>query len=252
MKVAVLGSSSSGNSTFVEVGGVKLLVDVGFSLKKIIEKLESINEKLEDIYAVFITHEHIDHVKSLGPLLRKTNAQVYIHEDSYNVIKSKLGKYDEERIIFLNKREVYIENACIINFDLTHDAEHCLGYSFIENNKKFVYITDAGYVTKAMELQCQNADVIAIESNYDYDLLMSGSYPWDIKSRIKGKFGHLSNQDCLKLLRNSYTEKLKKIFLMHLSEENNMPSLAIHNIKKEYKKIDIEVSDENVTSIFEI
>ncbi|CAM3180571.1 MBL fold metallo-hydrolase [Streptobacillus felis] len=252
MKVAILGSSSSGNSTFVEVGGVKLLVDVGFSLKKIIEKLAIINEKLEDIHSVFITHEHIDHVKSLGPLLRKTNAKVYIHEDSFNVIKSKIGKYDENRIHLLKHREVYIENACIINFDLTHDAMHCLGYSFIENNKKFVYITDAGYVTKMMELQCRDADVIAIESNYDYDLLMSGSYPWDIKSRIKGKFGHLSNQDCLKLLKNSYTENLKKIFLMHLSDENNMPSLAMHNIRKEYKNIDIEISGEEVTSTFEI
>ncbi|WP_156300335.1 MBL fold metallo-hydrolase [Streptobacillus canis] len=252
MKVAILGSSSSGNSTFIEVGGVKLLVDVGFSLKKIVEKLASINEKLEDIYAVFITHEHIDHVKSLGPLLRKTNALVYIHEDSYNVIKDKIGKYDEDRIILLKDREVYINNASIVNFDLTHDAVHCLGYSFIENNKKFVYITDAGYVTKMMELQCQNADVIAIESNYDFDLLMTGSYPWDIKNRIKGKFGHLSNQDCLKLLRNSYTDKLKKIYLMHLSDENNMPSLAMHNIKKEYKEIDVEISGEEVTSVFEI
>lgn len=252
MKVAILGSSSSGNSTFIEVGGVKLLVDVGFSLKKIVEKLANINEKLEDIYAVFITHEHIDHVKSLGPLLRKTNALVYIHEDSYNVIKDKIGKYDEDRIILLKDREVYINNASIVNFDLTHDAVHCLGYSFIENNKKFVYITDAGYVTKMMELQCQNADVIAIESNYDFDLLMTGSYPWDIKNRIKGKFGHLSNQDCLKLLRNSYTDKLKKIYLMHLSDENNMPSLAMHNIKKEYKEIDVEISGEEVTSVFEI
>ena len=97
-----------------------------------------------------------------------------------------------------------------------------------------------------------DADVIALESNYDLDLLMNGSYPWDIKNRIKSKYGHLSNQDALNILKKVYSNKLKKVFLMHLSEENNIEALAINNIKSEFNNLNIEVSGEKITSIFEI
>lgn len=252
MRISILGSSSSGNSTFVEVGNVKILIDVGFSLKKTIEKLEEINEKLENIDAIFITHEHGDHIKGLGPIIRKYNISVYIHRKSFNALVDKLGKYDKQLINFLDERRVYLGNAVITNFDLTHDASHCLGYILEENNKKFVYITDSGYVSKIMEISCQNADVLAIESNYDLDMLMSGSYPWDTKNRIKSKFGHLSNNDTLNLLKKVYSNKLKKIYLMHLSEENNLEALAIHNIRKEFSNLSIEISKEEATKIFEI
>lgn len=252
MRISILGSSSSGNSTFVDVGNTKILIDVGFSLKKLEEKLISINESLNNIDAIFITHEHIDHVKSLGPVLRKYDLDVYIHRDSFNVLESKLGKYDKNKIKFLDERVTFINNALITNFDLTHDAEHCLGFSFQENNKKFVYITDTGYVSKIMEFNCLEADVLAIESNYDHDMLVLGSYPWNIKDRIKGKFGHLSNNDTLKLLKKVYSNKMKKIFLMHLSDENNSEELAIYNIKKYFENLDIEISGEEATEIYEI
>lgn len=252
MKISILGSSSSGNSTFVEAGNTKILIDVGFSLKTLISKLNNIGEKIEDIDSIFITHEHIDHVKSLGPILRKYDIDIYIHRDSFEIIKDKIGKYSVEKIKFLDKRITYINNVVITNFDLTHDSNHCLGYSIEEKNKKFVYITDTGYVSKIMEYNCMNANVIAIESNYDYDMLITGSYPWNIKDRIKSKYGHLSNNDALKLLKNIDTKNLKKIYLMHLSDENNMEALAIHNIRKEFKELDIEISGEEVTRIYEI
>ncbi|WP_314010682.1 MBL fold metallo-hydrolase [Pseudostreptobacillus hongkongensis] len=252
MKVAILGSSSSGNSTFVEVGSNKILIDVGFSLKKIEEKLLEIGECLKNISAVFITHEHGDHVKSLGPILRKYDITVYIHRDSFEVLKNKIGNFDKEKICILDNRKVFLNNACVTNFDLEHDASHCLGYCFEENNKKFVYITDTGYVSKILLYNCMDADVIALESNYDLDLLMNGSYPWDIKNRIKSKYGHLSNQDALNILKKVYSNKLKKLFLMHLSEENNIEALAINNIKSEFNNLNIEVSGEKITSIFEI
>lgn len=252
MRIAILGSSSSGNSTFVEVGNNKILIDVGFSLKKIEEKLLAIGESIKNINAVFITHEHGDHIKSLGPIIRKYDLDVYIHNDSFEYIKNKIGKYDENKIKILKERKIYLNNAYITNFDLEHDACHCLGYTFEENNKKFVYITDAGYVSKIMIYNAQNADVIAIESNYDLDLLMNGPYPWDIKNRIKSKYGHLSNQDTLNFLKKVYSEKLKKVFLMHLSNENNIEAIVVNNVRMEFKNLDIEVSNEETTTVFKV
>ena len=106
-----------------------------------------------------------------------------------------------------------------------------------------------------MKLNCLNSDILAIESNYDLDMLMNGSYPWDIKNRIKSNFGHLSNRDTLNLIKSIYEDnscKLKKVFLMHLSEENNLEALALHNIKSNFLDIDVEVSGEEATSVFEL
>ena len=255
MKVAILGSSSSGNSTFISVNDKKILIDVGFSMKKLNEKLSQINENLENIGYIFITHEHSDHIKSLGSILRKYDISVYIHRNSFESIKDKIGKYDLKKINLLDDREIFLDDLLIKNFDLTHDASHCLGYSFEINEKKFTYITDTGYVSKTMKLNCLNSDILAIESNYDLDMLMNGSYPWDIKNRIKSKFGHLSNRDTLNLIKSIYEDnscKLKKVFLMHLSEENNLEALALHNIKSNFLDIDVEVSGEEVTSVFEL
>ena len=255
MKVSILGSSSSGNSTYISVNGKKILIDVGFSMKKLNEKLSQIDENLENIQYIFITHEHSDHIKSLGSILRKYDVNVYIHRKSFDVIKDKIGNYDVKKIKILDDREVILDGLLIKNFDLTHDSSHCLGYTFEINEKKFTYITDTGYVSKIMKLNCLNSDILAIESNYDLDMLMNGNYPWDIKNRIKSKFGHLSNRDTLNLIKEIYANnpsKLKKVFLMHLSEENNLEALALHNIKSKFSDIDVEVSGEEVTSVFEL
>ena len=255
MKVSILGRSSSGNSTYISVNGKKILIDVGFSMKKLNEKLSQIDENLENILYIFITHEHSDHIKSLGSILRKYDVNVYIHRKSFDVIKDKIGNYDVKKIKILDDREVILDGLLIKNFDLTHDSSHCLGYTFEINEKKFTYITDTGYVSKIMKLNCLNSDILAIESNYDLDMLMNGNYPWDIKNRIKSKFGHLSNRDTLNLIKEIYENnpsKLKKVFLMHLSEENNLEALALHNIKSKFSDIDVEVSGEEVTSVFEL
>lgn len=252
MRFSILGSSSSGNSSFIQVGNNKFLIDVGFSLKKLLEKLNEIDEDLKDIDAIFITHEHGDHIKAMGAILRKYNIPIYIHRKSFDAIKEKLGKYDVEKIRFIDKREIFIDNCYITNFDLTHDSNHCLGYTFSENNKKLVYITDSGCISKVMEYSAMQADILAIESNYDLDLLMNSNYPWNIKNRIKSKKGHLSNRDTLTLLKKVYSEKLKRVYLMHLSEENNIPAIALDNISSEFPNIDVIISDDEVTKIFEI
>ena len=124
MKVSILGSSSSGNSTYISVNGKKILIDVGFSMKKLNEKLSQIDENLENIQYIFITHEHSDHIKSLGSILRKYDVNVYIHRKSFDVIKDKIGNYDVKKIKILDDREVILDGLLIKNFDLTHDSSH--------------------------------------------------------------------------------------------------------------------------------
>lgn len=251
MKFCILGSSSSGNSSFLEVANNKFLIDVGFSIKKLNEKLNKINERIENINYIFITHEHIDHIKSLGPILRKYDIKVFIHKDSFDVIKDKIGNYNKDKIIYIDFNKISINEVVISNFKLNHDAKCTLGYSFEYMGKKLVYITDTGYISKLVEQCAKDTNILAIESNYDYDMLMLGNYPWDVKNRIKSKNGHLSNKDVLKLIDKLDKEKLKKVFLMHLSEENNHEAIAKNNIESVYPNLDVEISNEDITKIFE-
>ena len=257
MKFSSLGSGSSGNSSYIEMGNKKFLVDAGFSGKKIAEKLNNIEKRIEDITGIFVTHEHSDHIQGLGVVSRKYDIPIYLHEMTYSVIREKIGKIDKKNLNFIREDKVVIGDCVINNFEVMHDAKKCLGYTFEYREKKLSYASDVGCVNNIIKENLKNSDVIVLESNYDYNMLMTGPYHWELKNRVKGRNWHLSNAEASKLIAQVLNEKLKKVYLMHISKDNNTPELAYNSLyeilERENKShLEIEVIDEKGTEIYKI
>lgn len=253
LKISVLGSGSAGNCSFIEVGGKKFLVDVGYSMKKINEKLLTINETLDNIDAIFITHDHGDHMKSFGAISRKYDIPLYIHEKSLNEVLHKMGKIDLKKVNLLNEKKMFIDNILIENFDVMHDSANNLGYSFKYRNEKLTYVTDIGRITNIVKNACMDTDILAFETNYDLNMLLNGEYSWKLKNRVKSNYGHISNTDAAKLFRDISSNRLKKIMLLHLSGENNTPELALKEAKKyTLAHTDLEVTSQEPTKIYKL
>ncbi len=257
MKFSVLGSGSSGNSSYIEMGNKKFLIDAGFSGKKIVEKLNNIERRIENIDGIFVTHEHSDHIQGLGVLSRKYDIPIYIHEITYGIIREKIGKIEAKNINFLQEDKVQFENCVISNFEVMHDAVKCLGYTFEYEEKKLAYASDVGCTNNIIKENFKNSDVIVVESNYDYNMLMTGPYHWELKNRVKGRNGHLSNAEASKLISQVMSDRLKKVYLMHISKDNNTPELAyssLYEILEREKKehLEIEIVTENETLIYHV
>jgi len=239
MKFSSLGSGSSGNSSYIE------------------EKLNNIEKRIEDITGIFVTHEHSDHIQGLGVVSRKYDIPIYLHEMTYCVIREKIGKIDKKNLNFIREDKVVIGDCVINNFEVMHDAKKCLGYTFEYKEKKLSYASDVGCVNNIIKENLKNSDVIVLESNYDYNMLMTGPYHWELKNRVKGRNGHLSNAEASKLIAQVLNEKLKKVYLMHISKDNNTPELAYNSLyeilERENKShLEIEVIDEKGTEIYKI
>ncbi|MCK5780752.1 MAG: MBL fold metallo-hydrolase [Psychrilyobacter sp.] len=256
MKVSILGSGSSGNSIFVEVNKVKILIDAGFSGKKIKEKLEVIGEDINNINALLITHEHGDHTLGAGIISRKHNIPMYITEESYNACSHKLGKVEPSKLNFLEDK-FYLEDVLITPFDVMHDAVRTVGFSVEYKDKKLTLATDIGHITNLVKEQFKGSQIAIIECNYDYDMLMNCEYPWDLKNRVKSRNGHLCNDDTAKFLTELYHENLEKVYLVHVSKDSNCYNLAYNTVEFELIKndinIDLEIVRQNtVTPIYSL
>ncbi|MGL4687172.1 MAG: MBL fold metallo-hydrolase [Fusobacteriaceae bacterium] len=258
MKISILGSGSSGNSIFIDTNQFKFLVDAGFSCKKIEERLLEIGENLKDISALLITHEHGDHIMGAGIISRKYNIPIYISRESYEVYKIKLGTIEKGNLIFIEGDFDLSKSIKIQPFDVLHDATRTLGFKILGANGKSAAIsTDIGYINNINKEYFKNIDLLVIESNYDYDMLMSCSYPWDLKSRIKSNNGHLSNTDAGNFIRDIYSEKLQKAYLVHVSKDSNHPTLVLETVKKILHenniKLNLEVAHQDkASSLFKI
>ena len=258
MKISILGSGSEGNATFVQSGDTRLLIDAGFSCKKIQERLTSIGEDISQINALLVTHEHIDHVRGIGVISRKFGIPIYITRESYMAGLDKLGNIDTDNVKFIEKEFDINGNMEIHPFDVMHDAARTIGFRIETLEHKTVSIaTDIGYINNIIRTYFRDADIAVIESNYDLNMLMECSYPFDLKSRIKSRTGHLSNMDASKLLRDLYNDRLKKAYLAHISKESNTYDMAEDSVNAELAKDHIKLATEAVrqdvpTEIFEI
>lgn len=235
-----LSSGSSGNCIFVGCGKTNILVDAGRSAKAIQELLAEINLKIADINAIFITHEHIDHVSALKVLINKTKIPVYMMWESFDNLsgdyKSALG----EVINFISPSDsgglnngINIGGLAVECYATPHDSAASVGYVIKYNSKKAVGIaTDIGYMTKEITDAVCGCKILYIESNHDLEMLKNSSYPQNIKERIKSKRGHLSNKECAQNLPYFIKNGTEKIILYHLSGENNTREIALNESKK--------------------
>lgn len=236
-----LYSGSSGNSIFVSTGNTKVLIDAGLPGKTVEKALTDIGQNPNDIDAIFVTHEHIDHTKGVGILSRKYDIPIYANEPTWKAMESTLGKIAEHNIKHITEEYVTIKDMDIQNYRTSHDAACSIGYSVYQGRKKACIATDLGYFSEVVKNSISDADVVLLESNHDVEMLKFGPYPYPLKKRILSDVGHLSNEACGNAILDILNEKHKRVVLGHLSKTNNYPELAyqtVLNILNE-NKVDI-------------
>lgn len=246
-KYSILASGSSGNSFYLETPKKRILVDAGLTGKKISSLLAEIDRKPEDLDAILITHEHSDHIKGVGVLARKYHLDIYANEKTWQIIdeRNMIGKIDvAQKHVFERDKMITFGDIDIESFGVSHDAADPQFYRFMKDNKSFVMLTDTGYVSDRMSGIIDNADAYLIESNHDIEILRSGSYPWSLKQRILSDMGHLSNEDGAGAMIRSMGNKTKKIFLGHLSKENNIKELAHMTMENQLAMADLAVGSD--------
>jgi len=194
------------------------------SVKELGRRLKSINRTPEELDAVFITHEHSDHIGGVGPLVRKYSIPLYATNGTIQA-GHKLGNIPIFNPISSGKT-VQLEDLEIEPYSTSHDAQEPVAYVIRCQNRKLGHATDMGVVTHEVREILKNSHVLLLESNHDIEMLDFGPYSWALKKRIKSDRGHLSNEACGELLATIKHEHLRRVILMHLSQTNNHPEIA--------------------------
>lgn len=252
MRIKVFSSGSAGNCTILLFDKFNILVDCGITKKEIEENLNEYFLSIRDIDALLITHEHIDHIKSLPSFLKIEGLPIYMSKGTYNALIDYYMNHKKEAIAYtiqslFNKGSLYIINKiedsifyepftignCKINtLPLFHDARETIGFSFNWDDKRFVYITDTGYVHQEIYPLISNANAYILESNHDPEILMHSSRPYPLKIRILSDHGHLSNVDSMVTLAHIMGPNTKLVMHAHISQECNLTQIVELTRKK--------------------
>lgn len=244
-----LYSGSTGNSLFLESDNTKLLIDAGESAKKISEALENINVDIKSLDGILVTHEHSDHVKSIGTIAQKYNIPVYANLETWNAMASQKNKIkNPDNIKLFSVNEKFNINDIEINpFSIPHDAANPCGFNFFHKNYKLSVATDIGHMTNDIIENLKDSSFLLLESNYDLNILKCSKYPYSLKQRISGPNGHLSNDMAGKTIRYLKNFGLKNVVLGHLSKENNFPELAYKTVVEELINNSINENDMHIS-----
>ena len=229
MRVSVLASGSKGNAIFVELDGTRLLIDAGIGVRRVAREMGELSVTPESLDAVFITHEHSDHVKGLAALLKRTAAPVYARPGTIRALASDGDALPQDRLFAIHDA-VEVGTLRVSAFTVPHDAVDPVGYE-ITGSRKCTVATDLGYVTDRVRTALEGADVLVMEANHDLQMLRKGPYPWPLKQRILSNRGHLANDETGRALAR-LRSRPEKIILAHLSETNNLPSLCEETVSR--------------------
>ena len=233
MKLCSIASGSSGNCIFVGSDSTSVLIDAGISGKRIEEGLNTIGLTGKEIDAVFITHEHSDHIRGLGVLARRRGIPIYATRETREAVLkcTSLGKIPEELFREIRPdQDVELGDLTVKPFSISHDAANPVGYRVEHGRQSMAVATDLGVYSSYTVEHLKNLDVLLLEANHDIHMLEVGTYPYYLKQRILGERGHLSNEMAGQLLCEVLHDHLKQIVLGHLSRENNYPALAYETV----------------------
>lgn len=248
----ILGSSSSGNCGLLRTAHTKVLLDAGFSGKRICHLLESVGESIDVIDAVFLTHEHGDHAQGLRGLGKRADLPIFANRDTADAVQGKLSRRLNWQI-FQTGSGFRFRDMEVRSFQLPHDAYDPVGFRFswgddgdlFSKPGSLAWVVDLGYVPEHVKEHIRQVDTLMIEANYDESLLeQDEKRPWSTKQRIRGRHGHLSNAavyECIRsILPNS---QLKNVFLGHLSKDCNAVDLVKDTFADLAGRLKIEVID---------
>ena len=228
MRFTILGSSSSGNCSLLATNHCKILIDAGYSGKQVCNLLASVGESIEDVDAVFLTHEHSDHTAGIRGLSRFEHLEFYANRDTAQAVQSKLKKRPTWKL-FDTGSTFEFHDLTITSFSIPHDAYDPVGYVFKNGNgdlftphRSLAWATDLGYVSELVRERIRHVDVLVLEANHDSDMLNQDTKrPWSVKQRIIGRHGHLSNHAAKELLDSMEEPWWKRVYLAHLSKDCN-------------------------------
>ncbi|MDY6972863.1 MAG: MBL fold metallo-hydrolase [Thermodesulfobacteriota bacterium] len=239
LRFSVLASGSSGNSCYVETACARVLVDAGLSCRETERRLHLVDVQPDSLDALIITHEHLDHIKGAGPLARRFDLPLFANLKTLEKGSKTLGNLPKPMIIRTGQT-LTIGDLSVETFTKCHDAADPMGVVFFptdgssnSNGARVGLATDLGRSTRLVEDRLKDCQALIMEFNYDQEMLEDGPYPLDIKKRIKGPDGHLSNHKAGEILAAVYNPGLRHVVLAHLSEVNNHPEKA----RKEAAKV---------------
>ncbi len=223
-----LCSSSKGNCTYIGDQSKGILIDCGIGIRIFTNYMQTYDIAQDALQAIFITHEHTDHIKGLSAILKKWNVPVYASRETLEELVAKDAVSSSANLNEINKRSVCYADMEISAFTTPHDSVHSLGYKLITNEQKQACIcTDLGYMPDEVYDNLKGSDFVLLESNYDETMLKMGGYPYFLKQRILSESGHLSNENCTHTLKRLINDGTTNFLLGHLSEQNNLPHLAL-------------------------
>ena len=236
MRMVSIASGSSGNCIYIGSDDTHILVDAGISNKRIQQGLNGIGLGGTDVDGIFITHEHSDHIKGLGVLSRKFHIPIYGTRETLEEIgvSKSLGDFDRDLLTpICPDIDFELGDLKVRPFKIDHDAVNPVAYRVESGNKSVAVATDMGHFDQYIIDNLQGLDALLLESNHDVRMLETGPYPYYLKRRILGDHGHLSNENAGRLLSRVLHDSLKKVFLGHLSKENNYEELAYQTVRLE-------------------
>ncbi len=250
MKVSILASGSKGNAIFVELDGTRLLVDAGISATRIKRRLMEQDVEAAKLDGILVTHEHADHVSGLPTLSKWYHLPIFTRRETIEHMPCR-GKIPSGCFHAIDG-DFRIGSVRVHPFCIPHDAAAPVGYR-LEGTETCVIATDLGFVTGSVQAALEDADVMVLEANHDPALLKQGSYPWPLKRRILSNRGHLANSDAAWALVR-LRRKPQRVFLAHLSEENNRPELARETVQgileRQGVKIPLSLASQDETVSF--
>ncbi len=239
MKVCIFASGSKGNSTYIETANHHILLDIGKNKKYIVDSLKEIGVDPKSIDTILISHTHADHISALETFIKKYPATVYMPQKMFASLDS-LQNYEHIKIY---ENEINLDDVKITTIKSSHDAIDSRNFIIESAGASIVQITDTGYINSKYFNKLKNRDVYLLESNHDVEMLTHGPYPDWLKQRVLSDEGHLSNQAAGFYLSKLIGDKTKKVYLMHLSEVNNDPNIALKTVVESLKEYNVDFTN---------
>jgi phosphoribosyl 1,2-cyclic phosphodiesterase len=237
VRLTILGSGSSGNCAYVETEEARVLIDAGFSLRQIRQRLATISRVPENLTGILITHEHSDHVQGLPQLSQKLRIPVYCNRPTHEAIEYQ-SKAQLECRLFTTGTSFDMGDITVESFSIPHDAQEPVGFLLRTPTANIAFLTDLGHATRLVLERVRPANVLVLEANHDVKMLQDCPHrPWSLKQRILGRHGHLSNEAAADAAEQIMSAGLRHLYLGHLSRECNRPELAQRVVQERLRRI---------------
>lgn len=259
LKFLSVSSGSCGNCYYLGTENCAILIDAGIPVRTIQKVLKENGLAFDKIFGLLVTHDHTDHIRSAGSIGELYHIPVYATKEVHAGMQRNYGM--QKKLTNTSRRNLERDVEVVIPgtdfrvtpFTVPHDSTDNVGYYIEvgsgEKTIRFCLATDVGHITPDIRHYLSKADHIVIESNHDVDMLMNGSYPGHLKSRVRGEGGHLSNQECGELIHDIYHPGIRHLFLCHLSQENNDPDLAYKTVSNVLTSEGVRVGEDVVLSV---